>query len=155
MLELAQVKATKADRRLPLLAADALRLPLGSASVDAVTVAFGVRNFSNLDTGLAELSRVLRPRGTLLVLEFSHPRGVLAPLLGWWVRVVPPQVARWLSGDPEAYSYLPASVSTFPESGAMCRRLENAGLERVSARSLTGGVATLYEGVRLEATDER
>mgnify|MGYP001814967948 FL=1 len=155
MLDLAQSKAASSGRRLPLLAADALQLPVDSASVDAVTVAFGVRNFSNLDSGLAELARVLRPGGTLLVLEFSHPKGVLAPLLGWWVRVVPPRVGRWLSGDPEAYSYLPASVSTFPESGAMCRRMQNAGLGRVVARPLTGGVATLYEGVRLEATDDR
>jgi demethylmenaquinone methyltransferase/2-methoxy-6-polyprenyl-1,4-benzoquinol methylase len=155
MLDFAQAKAASAGKRLPLVAADALRLPIGDASVDAVTVAFGVRNFSNLGTGLAELARVLRPGGTLLVLEFSHPKGRLAPLLGWWVRVVPPRVGRWLSGDPEAYSYLPASVSTFPESDAMCRRLQDAGLERVVAWPLTGGVATLYEGVRLEARDGR
>jgi demethylmenaquinone methyltransferase/2-methoxy-6-polyprenyl-1,4-benzoquinol methylase len=153
MLELAQAKAGTVGRRLPLVAADALRLPIGTASMDAVTVAFGVRNFSDLDTGLTELARVLRPGGTLLVLEFSHPKGVLAPLLGWWVRVVPPRVGRWLSGDSEAYSYLPASVSTFPESRTMCRRLQSAGFEHVAARPLTGGVATLYEGVQREAED--
>jgi demethylmenaquinone methyltransferase/2-methoxy-6-polyprenyl-1,4-benzoquinol methylase len=123
-------------------------LPVASRSVDVVTVAFGVRNFADLADGLDELVRVLRPGGMLLVLEFSRPTGVLAPLLGWWVRTVPPRVGRWLSGDPEAYSYLPMSVSTFPDGRAMVEVLEAAGLESVVTRRLTGGVATLYEGVR-------
>lgn len=148
MLELANRKAISKGRRLPLFAADALQLPVADASVDVVTVAFGVRNFADLETGLAELVRVLRPGGVLLVLEFSRPRGALAPLLGWWVRNVPPRVGRILSGDAEAYSYLPASVSTFPEGAAMCRDLEAAGLRAVRARPLTAGVATLYEGLR-------
>jgi demethylmenaquinone methyltransferase/2-methoxy-6-polyprenyl-1,4-benzoquinol methylase len=148
MLDLARLKAREAERRLPLMNADALALPLGEGSVDAVTVAFGVRNFSDLETGLVELVRVLRPGGRLLVLEFSRPRGWLAPILGWWVRAVPPRIGRIVSGDTEAYSYLPTSVSSFPDGVELCRKLESAGLESVTARPLTGGVATLYEGVR-------
>ncbi len=149
MLELARAKAAADRRVLPLINADALALPIASQSVDVVTVAFGVRNFADLPAGLSELVRVLRPGGLLLVLEFSQPRGKLAPLLGWWVRNVPPRVGRLLSGDAEAYSYLPASVSTFPDGVVMCRKLEAAGLGQVCVRPLTGGVASLYEGVRM------
>ncbi len=148
MLERARLKARRLRQPLPLCAADALRLPFAEASFDVVTVAFGIRNFADLEVGLGELVRVLRPGGVLLVLEFSRPYGVLAPLLGWWVRHVPPRVGRWLSGDAEAYDYLPASVSTFPEGPAMCRGLESAGLTSVTVRPLTGGVASLYQGTR-------
>ncbi len=148
MLAVARAKAVGRHRRLPLVAADALRLPVADGAVDAVTVAFGVRNFENLEAGLAELVRVLRPGGVLLALEFSRPRGALAPLLAWWARTVPPRVGRLLSGDPEAYTYLPASVSSFAEGEALCGKLEEAGLDKVTRRTLTGGVATLYEGVR-------
>ena len=151
MLELAQQKAAARGQRLPLFAADALRLPLPDGCVDVVSVAFGVRNFEDLETGLGDLVRVLRPGGLLVVLEFSRPRGPLAPLLGWWVRTVPPRVGRLISGDPEAYDYLPASVSTFPDSDDMCRTLAGVGLEKVRARALTGGVASLYEGIKGEA----
>lgn len=148
MLAHARRKAQQGGRVLPLCAADALRLPFVDRSFDSVTVAFGVRNFAALDQGLAEMVRVLRPGGALLVLEFSRPRGMVAPLLGWWARTVPPRIGRWVSGDPEAYSYLPASVSTFPEGAAMARSLETAGLAPVSMRPLTGGVVSLYEGRR-------
>jgi demethylmenaquinone methyltransferase/2-methoxy-6-polyprenyl-1,4-benzoquinol methylase len=113
-----------------------------------VTVAFGVRNFADLGAGLAELARVLRPGGELLVLEFSRPRGFMAPVLGWWMRNVPPRVGRFVSGDREAYSYLPASVSTFAEGRELCRALETAGLTDVDVQRMTGGVVSLYLGRR-------
>ncbi len=155
MLARARQKAARRRRRLPLAVADALALPVAAATVDVVTVAFGVRNFENRAAGLTELVRVLRPGGVLLVLEFSQPEGLLAPLLGWWARTVPPRLGRWLSGDGEAYSYLPASVSSFPSGAAMCRELTAAGLVEVSARPLTHGVATLYEGRRPARAGER
>jgi demethylmenaquinone methyltransferase/2-methoxy-6-polyprenyl-1,4-benzoquinol methylase len=148
MLAEARAKTQLRGRQVKLCAADALRLPIADATVDVVTVAFGIRNFADLELGLAELVRVLRPGGTLLVLEFSRPRGPMAPLLGWWVRSVPPRVGRLLSGDSEAYSYLPASVSSFPEGDEMCRALETAGLQNVEVERLTGAVASLYEGKR-------
>jgi demethylmenaquinone methyltransferase/2-methoxy-6-polyprenyl-1,4-benzoquinol methylase len=148
MLGRARAKSASRGSAVSWCAADALCLPLSDASMDVVTVAFGIRNFADLDTGLGELVRVLRPGGMLLVLEFSRPRGLLAPLLGWWVRTIPPRVGRVLSGDSEAYSYLPASVATFAEGEALCRALEDAGLERVGARRLTQGVVSLYEGRR-------
>ncbi len=154
MLSLAQAKASERGRELQLSVADALALPMADACVDAVTVAFGVRNFENLERGLAELIRVLRPGGTLLVLEFSHPRGFFGPFLGWWVRNVPPRIGRVISGDPEAYQYLPASVGAFADAESMCRILSGLGLEAVRSKPLTGGVCTLYEGVRHETERE-
>ncbi|MGD9253402.1 MAG: ubiquinone/menaquinone biosynthesis methyltransferase [Holophagae bacterium] len=148
MLEVARAKALSRRRSVPFFAADALRLPMRDACVDTVTVAFGIRNFANLGSGLKELARVLRPGGMLLVLEFSRPRGALAPLLSWWVRNIPPRVGRLISGDSEAYSYLPASVGTFAEGRELCRILAATGLRDVEERRLTGGVATLYKGTR-------
>jgi len=148
MLREAQAKGSSGDRSFPLFCADALCLPIADASVDVVTVAFGVRNFADLDAGLAELARVIRPGGELLILEFSRPRGLLAPVLGWWMRNVPPRVGRFVSGDPDAYTYLPASVSSFPEGREMCRAVEAAGLSDVAVLRLTGGVASLYKGRR-------
>lgn len=148
MLAFAKEKAHERKRPLALTVADALALPIADGVVDVVTVAFGARNFEDLETGLSELSRVLRPGGVLLVLEFSHPRGPLGPLLDWWVRNIPPRLGRLLSGDREAYAYLPASVGTFADAETMCAILGELGLESVSARPLTGGVCTLYQAHR-------
>jgi len=148
MLAVARAKTASRGRHVALCAGDALCLPVAEGAVDVVTVAFGVRNFADLDLGLSELVRVLRPGGTLLVLEFSRPQGPMAPFFGWWARSVPPRIGRWLSGDREAYSYLPISVNGFPEGGEMCRVLQDAGLQNVEVRRLTGGVASLYEGKR-------
>ena len=148
MLREAQSKSSSSGRPLVLCAADALRLPFAEASVDVVTVAFGVRNFADLDAGLCELARVIRPGGELLVLDFSRPRGPMAPLLGWWMRYVPPRVGRMVSGDPEAYAYLPASVSTFAEGSEMCLAIGAAGFNDVDVVRLTGGVVSLYQGRR-------
>ncbi|MCU0303361.1 MAG: ubiquinone/menaquinone biosynthesis methyltransferase [Thermoanaerobaculales bacterium] len=154
MLARARGKAIRRRRAIGLTAADALLLPFADESVDVVTVAFGVRNFEDLERGLAELVRVLAPGGTLLVLEFSRPAGPLGPLLGWWARAVPPTVGRILSGDREAYAYLPASVGSFADARTMCGILHGLGLGEVEARPLTGGVCTLYQGVRTNRRKE-
>jgi demethylmenaquinone methyltransferase/2-methoxy-6-polyprenyl-1,4-benzoquinol methylase len=149
MLEVARKKAIRVRRKCPLCAADAMNLPFADASVDAVTVAFGIRNFETLDLGLRELARVVRPGGRVVILEFSRPRGTMAPLLGWWVRSVPPWVGRLISGDGEAYTYLPVTVGSFPDGAALAARIECAGFESVTVTPLTGGVASLYEGRRV------
>ncbi len=148
MLARARSKAVRRRRELSLFAADTLILPLRDAAVDVATVAFGVRNLASLEGGLRELVRVLRPGGTLLVLEFSRPRGVLAPLLGWWVRTVPPLVGRLVSRDADAYGYLTASVAAFPDADELCRLLERVGVRPLAPCRLTCGVATLYESVK-------
>jgi demethylmenaquinone methyltransferase/2-methoxy-6-polyprenyl-1,4-benzoquinol methylase len=145
MLAHARHKILNQATSIPLFAGDALELPLASSGIDVITIAFGVRNFEDLDRGLKELHRVLRNDGILLILEFSQPAGPLAPVLNWWTRTIPPFVGRLISGDPEAYSYLPASVSTFPSGEAMSDRLKAAGFGEVKIRALTGGVASLYE----------
>ncbi len=152
MLVEAQRKSQRQGRQLPLFAADALRLPVADDSAAVVTVAFGVRNFVDLVAGLGELVRVLQPGGTLLILEFSQPRGVLAPLLRWWSRTVPPRVGQWISGDDHAYTYLPESVERFDDRREMLERLAHAGLVECTAHPQTGGVATLYEGRRPKET---
>jgi demethylmenaquinone methyltransferase/2-methoxy-6-polyprenyl-1,4-benzoquinol methylase len=151
MLAHAQQKIKNHRTSIPLFAGDALELPLAGKSVDVITVSFGVRNFEDLDRGLQELHRVLRAGGILLILEFSQPKGVLAPVLNWWTRTIPPRVGRLISGDSEAYSYLPASVSTFPSGEAMKTRLRSVGFTDIKIRPLTGGVASLYEA-RKEAS---
>ena len=148
MLALARGKAAERHRALQLTVADALALPMADESVDVVTVSFGVRNFEDLERGLGELIRILRFGGTLLVLEFSQPRGLLGPLLAWWARTVPPRIGRLISGDPEAYQYLPASVGAFADAESMCRILGGLSLENIEMKALTGGVCTLYQGVR-------
>ena len=148
MLARARRKTMDRNRTLPFFAGDALQLPVADHSVDVVTVAFGVRNFENLEKGLRELSRVLNPGGMLLILEFSRPSGVFGPFMRGWVRTVPPFVGRWISGDSEAYSYLPQSVTEFPEGERMIAVLQSVGLENVTAQPVTGGVATVYQGQR-------
>jgi demethylmenaquinone methyltransferase/2-methoxy-6-polyprenyl-1,4-benzoquinol methylase len=150
MLRHAQRKAGRRRCGLPLFAADALRLPVRDESVDLATVAFGVRNFENLAAGLRELARVLRPGGTLLILEFSKPRGPFAPMLQWWVRHVPTQIGRVVSRAPDAYGYLSSSVETFPDGEELCQKLKSAGVTPIRVDRLTGGVASLYESVKFD-----
>jgi demethylmenaquinone methyltransferase/2-methoxy-6-polyprenyl-1,4-benzoquinol methylase len=155
MLVRARDKAARSRRRLPLFAADAQQMPIGDGALDVVTVAFGIRNFEDLETGLRELARVLRPGGTLLALEFSRPRGPLGPLLGWWMRHVPALVGKLVSGDPEAYGYLIESAQSFPEGKELCDVLEMVGLRTVDATPVTGGVATVYAAVKARPSGDR
>lgn len=148
MLARARSKSPDDAGRPRWFAADALHMPVADGTVDVVSVAFGIRNFEDLAAGLSELARVLRPGGRVLVLEFSTPRGGMAPLLRWWVRLVPPLVGRIVSGDAEAYSYLTSSVESFPDGARVCELLEKVGFDDVSATPLTGGVATLYDAIR-------
>jgi len=134
--------------RVALFAADSLRLPIAEGALDAVTVAFGVRNFESLGQGLAELARVLRPGGIVMVLEFSRPRGWLGPLLRWWMDNGPPALGRLLSNDGQAYVYLSASVRAFPSAERLSYLLEEAGLVAVTAVPLSGGVVMLYQGTK-------
>ncbi|MCP4898099.1 MAG: ubiquinone/menaquinone biosynthesis methyltransferase [bacterium] len=148
MLRHARRKTRQRGSGLGLAAADALSMPLRDESVDVVTVAFGVRNFEDLDDGLEELIRVLGPNGLFLILEFSKPKGIFAPILEWWARRVLPWVGKVVSRDSEAYVYLPESIRTFPEGEEMCSLLREHGLVEVKMVPLTWGVATLYEGVK-------
>ena len=130
-------------------AADTLELPFPSSRFDGAMVAFGVRNLADLDAGLVELARVLRPGARLVILEFTTP--VWAPfraLYLFYFRRVLPLIGRAVSRHPTAYSYLPASVSTFPAPGALRERLARAGFRDCSYSLLTGGIAALHWGTR-------
>lgn len=138
----------KADRTRPV-AADALVLPFADRRFDGAMVAFGVRNLANLDAGLREAARVLRPGARFVVLEFTTPR--FAPLraayLFYFQRVLP-AIGRVVSKHRDAYSYLPESVLEFPEPGDLARRLRDAGFEGVGYELLTGGICAVHHGTR-------
>jgi demethylmenaquinone methyltransferase/2-methoxy-6-polyprenyl-1,4-benzoquinol methylase len=149
MLDLARAKATRegADA-VRFEYADALQLPYENESFDAATVGFGVRNLADLDRGLAEMARVLRPGGRLAILEITQPRR--PPLsvfyLLWFDRVVPLLGA--LAGDRDAYTYLPESVRGFPAPRELAARLDAAGLERIRVTVLAGGIIAIHSGVK-------
>jgi demethylmenaquinone methyltransferase / 2-methoxy-6-polyprenyl-1,4-benzoquinol methylase len=126
---------------------DALALPFGDGEFDAATVGFGVRNLADLDAGLRELARVLRPGGKLAVLEITRPRGILRPFFRLWFDGVVPVLGRVLPGG-EAYTYLPASVRRFPGPDDLSSLLAAAGFEDVRYRMLGGGIVALHVGSR-------
>ncbi len=149
MLDLAREKA--ADRGAAGLRfewADALALPYDGERFDAVTVGFGVRNLADLDRGLREMVRVLKPGGRLVILEITQPRrpplSVFYSL--WFDRIVPLLGA--FSGDPEAYSYLPQSVRSFPSPRGLAEKMDRAGLERIRYTVLAGGIIAVHSGAR-------
>ncbi len=134
------------------VASDALSLPFLPAAFDGVTVAFGLRNLADLDCGLREVTRVLRPGASVAFLEFAVPRGRLLRRLYllYFTRLLP-RIGAWLSPRGNAYHYLPASVLAFPQREAMVTRLAGAGLTGGAWRDLTGGIVCLYTA-RREAT---
>jgi len=155
MLARARDKARRAGLggRFHLAQGDATRLPLPAASVDAVMVAFGIRNVERPADALAEFRRVLRPGGRLAVLEFGQPRSALVrAVYGWYGRHVLPRIGRAVSRHPDAYEYLPASVAAFPAGGAFVTLLRHAGFEAATAVPLTFGIVYLYVA-RTEASD--
>ena len=133
------------EQMITLRSGDAEHLPFGDATFDAAIVAFGVRNFEDLDAGLREMARVLRPGGTILVLEFSRPRTFpFRQIYMAYFRGVMPLLGRVISGHPSAYAYLASSVMAFPEGDDFCAILVRAGFRGASAERLTGGIATVY-----------
>jgi demethylmenaquinone methyltransferase/2-methoxy-6-polyprenyl-1,4-benzoquinol methylase len=146
---LLKVRRAGAGRRISLVRGDALRLPVADASADAVTIGFGIRNVQNLEVGCAEMARVLRRGGRLAILEFGMPRvpGVRA-LYEWYFNRVLPFIGRRISGHGGAYSYLPASVGSFPPAAEFMTVLRQAGFSDVRAVPLTFGIVYLYTAVK-------
>jgi demethylmenaquinone methyltransferase/2-methoxy-6-polyprenyl-1,4-benzoquinol methylase len=129
-----------------LSAGDALALPFADEAFDAVTIAFGVRNFADLPTGLAEMRRVLRRGGLLLILEFSQPSGLAGAAYRVYADRVLPRVGGFFSGNPEAYRYLHRSARAWPGREALAAVLREAGFESVAARPMTFGVVAIHTG---------
>ena len=149
MLEIARRKAAAAGGAIPFVEGDALRLPFGDGSFEAATIAFGLRNLSDVEAGLGELRRVLAPGGSVAILEFSRPvvPGFRALFQLYFHRVLP-LVGGLVSGSRGAYEYLPDSVSKFPDQQRLAGMMRDAGFEDVRFENLTGGVAALHTGRR-------
>jgi demethylmenaquinone methyltransferase / 2-methoxy-6-polyprenyl-1,4-benzoquinol methylase len=139
MLERARTKGPQIE----WVQGDALALPFEDATFDAATVGFGIRNVADLERGLRELRRVLRPGGRLGILEITTPRGALAPFYRLWFDRVVPLLGKALPGG-DAYTYLPASVRRFPDPDALARLLEQSGFTAVRYRLFAGGIVALH-----------
>ncbi len=134
---------------LPLVLADAEQLPFPDDYFNLVTVAFGLRNMTHKDRALAEMRRVVRPGGKVLVLEFSKVWEPLKPLYDAYSFKVLPWLGKKIAGDADSYRYLAESIRMHPDQAALKLMMEQAGLERVMVFNLTAGVVALHEGVKL------
>ena len=147
MLEIGKVKIAKQglDSQIELQWGNAASLPFEDNSFDTVTVAFGVRNFEDLNKGLSEIRRVLKPGGLAFILEFSMPENFpIKQAYRLYFKHILPKIGKWISKDAHAYSYLPESVERFPKPSDFLRTLSDNGLIESSARHLGCGIATLY-----------
>jgi demethylmenaquinone methyltransferase / 2-methoxy-6-polyprenyl-1,4-benzoquinol methylase len=133
--------------KIELISGDSENLPFGENKFDAVTVAFGVRNFENLEKGLSEILRVIKPGGMVVVLEFSRPRKFpFRQLYSFYFKIVLPKIGRMISKDKVAYTYLPESVEVFPDGQDFLGILKNIGFKDTACKSLTFGISSIYTG---------
>lgn len=151
MLNRAREKAREKnlEEKITFEKGDSENLRFANNSFDAVIVAFGVRNFENLDKGLAEIYRVLKPGGKLVVLEFSKPKKTpVKQLYNFYFNNILPLWGKIISKDSSAYTYLPESVRAFPEGGMFCNKMQQAGFNSIEQEILTFGICTIYSGIR-------
>ncbi len=149
MLLAAGEKMTKIRMPPKLFEADALQLPLADEALDLITVAFGFRNLTNYERGLAEMRRVLKPQGMAAILEFSQPpNGLFAALYSFYSRCVLPAVGGMVSGSRDAYEYLPESIQKFPGAEQLADGMRAAGFRSVDFLRMTGGSVALHIGIK-------
>ncbi len=135
--------------RITAVCGDGEEIPAASEKFWGITVAFGVRNLAQTEKGLAEMWRVLKPGGKLLILEFSRPRNALfKPIYNFYLNRVLPKIAGLVSGDKEAYEYLASSIAKFYEPEVLLSMMKDAGFSRQYCRPLTMGIVTLYIGIK-------
>ncbi|MFZ9940011.1 MAG: bifunctional demethylmenaquinone methyltransferase/2-methoxy-6-polyprenyl-1,4-benzoquinol methylase UbiE [Bacteroidia bacterium] len=140
-----KIKRKGLTARIQLIEGDSEELPFAQDYFDAVTVAFGVRNFEHLEQGLSEMARVLKKGGVVAILEFSRSRvPLVAPIFQLYFQYILPTLGRWVSRDASAYTYLPASVAAFPEGEEFLRILQKSGFCETRQERLTFGICTLY-----------
>ena len=146
---LEKVRTSGLATRIQLIRADAMALPVAAATVDAATIAFGIRNVQRAEVACAELFKVLRPGGRLAILEFGLPVfPAVRPLYLWYFNHVLPRIGRAVSRHDAAYTYLPASVGAFQFGDDFARILTTAGFSQVKARPLALGIVYLYTGIK-------
>lgn len=139
-----------------LCAGDALRLPFADATFDVVSVGYGVRNFQDIDAGLREMARVLKPGGRAVILECTPARGVIGRCANWYINRVIPWVGNRLTrSSHRAYSYLADSIQLFPDAEALKQRMEGAGFANVSYRKLNLGTMAIHIGERLNSAEAK
>lgn len=150
MLTQGQAKLTEANRdRIHPILADGLRLPLPDSRVAGATIAFGIRNIRPRPEAFAELARVIRPGGRLVVLEFgTGKRRLWGGLYNFYLRRILPVIGRLVSGDDEAYRYLAATIREFPDEEHLAEEMVRAGFANVSFRAMAGGIVFLHAGVK-------
>ena len=144
-----KIKEISFNKEIPLIPGSAENIPIKDKIFDGAITAFGVRNFSDIQKGLLEMHRVLKPNGKIVVLEFSFPKNIL---FQWFYKIyfknILPLTGRIVSGHKTAYSYLPESVANFPQGEEFKEFLEDSGFEKVSLKVLTLGIVTLYSGIK-------
>lgn len=149
MLDVGRKKLTeKGITNIRLESGDSENLQFDDASFDAVIVAFGVRNFENLEKGLAEINRVLRPGGVAMILEFSKPKGLFGVIFSIYNKTLLPLWGKLFSGDNAAYKYLPESVAAFPEGDEFKQIMTSVKYNNVTDRRLTFGICSIYTGLK-------
>jgi demethylmenaquinone methyltransferase/2-methoxy-6-polyprenyl-1,4-benzoquinol methylase len=149
MLEIGRKKIAEKNlqQTISLLHADSENIPFEDNKFDAATVAFGVRNFENLEKGLSEIYRVLKPGGSFIVLEFSKPKSFpFKQLYHFYFTHVCPLLGKWITRDKRAYDYLHRSVNAFPEGEAFILKLKETGFKQTQCRPLSFGISSLYTG---------
>jgi demethylmenaquinone methyltransferase/2-methoxy-6-polyprenyl-1,4-benzoquinol methylase len=144
-LGIEKVKKLGLENKIELKKGDSENLVFADNTFDAVTVGFGVRNFENLEKGIADIYRVLNKNGTLVVLEFSKPKAFpIKQLYKFYSKFITPTIGKLFSKDSSAYSYLPESVNAFPDGEDFLRVLKNAGFTSASATTVAFGIASIY-----------
>jgi demethylmenaquinone methyltransferase/2-methoxy-6-polyprenyl-1,4-benzoquinol methylase len=139
-----KIKKLNLANKIELQVADAEHLPFADNTFDAITVGFGVRNFEYVELGLKDMLRVLKPTGTLVIIEFSKPSGFFSYIYKFYFKYVTPTIGKIFSKDNRAYSYLPESVEAFPYGEALCKMLTSCGYKNAEYKKLTFGVASIY-----------
>lgn len=151
MLDIAEQKITKRNLgdKFSVKLGDSEKLPFADDEFDAVTVAYGVRNFENLEAGMADIFRVLKPGGKVVVLEFSKPRAFpVKQLYNFYFKYITPGIGKLFSKDARAYSYLPESVAAFPDGKNFTAVMDKVGFKNTKNRALTFGISSIYTGVK-------
>jgi demethylmenaquinone methyltransferase/2-methoxy-6-polyprenyl-1,4-benzoquinol methylase len=150
MLVIGHEKIAAERRRNAMLAeGDALRLPFSDASFDAVTIAFGLRNLEDVEGGLAEILRVLKPGGRAAILEFARPiLPVFRQIFEFYFHQILPRIGGLISGSRNAYTYLPKSVSNFPDQKRLSEMMRQIGYTNIRYHNLLGGITAVYLGER-------